>query len=81
MWRLWAIPCLVMMICCHVLVNDVHYALITIGQIGDGTKRKNIYGKLLEFGYKLPTVVSPLAYVARDVELGGWFNCYAWIDY
>lgn len=49
-----------------------HYthALITIGQITTPTPRKRIFTLLKSLDFCLPTIISPLAYVARGVELG-----------
>lgn len=47
------------------------YAFISIGFIKTSSHRKNIYNKLIQLGYHLPVIISPNAYVARDVAIGG----------
>ncbi len=43
-------------------------AFIAIGQIANW-ERYQIYQKLKQLGYELPTIVSPLAYVARSAQV------------
>ena len=45
-------------------------ALISVGQITPKSVRVEIFQKLKNIGFKLPTIVSPLAYVARSAEIG-----------
>lgn len=51
------------------LKNKYDYALVTIGQIKTPAPRIQLYEKLKTLGYILPTIVSPLAYIARDVTI------------
>lgn len=51
------------------LKEQYQYALIAIGQIKTPLPRINLYKKLKEIGYTLPTIISPLAYIAKDVSL------------
>lgn len=44
--------------------------LITIGHLGDATKRIEIFKNLKKLGLPLATVVSPLAYVSRYASVG-----------
>ena len=53
------------------LSKKINYALVTVGQIGDGEKRKRLYDELLSFGFNLPTIISPLSYIGRSVSIGG----------
>lgn len=45
------------------------YALVTIGQIKTPLPRIKLYYKLKELNYILPTIISPLAYIAKDVTI------------
>lgn len=51
------------------LKNKYDYALVTIGQIKTPAPRIQLYKKLKTLGYILPTIISPLAYIARDVTI------------
>jgi len=46
------------------------FALITIGFIKDISPRKRLYQQVKKLGYKLPVIISPLAYVSRYSEIG-----------
>ncbi|TEY02788.1 acetyltransferase [Campylobacter sp. US33a] len=46
------------------LFKHYKFAFIAIGQIKNAYKRMQIYEKLKSIGFKLPTIVSPLAYVS-----------------
>ncbi|WP_273211523.1 acetyltransferase [Helicobacter rodentium] len=52
------------------LVSEVTHAFIAIGQIKSADLRIKIYQKLKQIGYNLPIIISPLAYVARNVSIG-----------
>ena len=54
------------------LCKEYQYAFITVGQIRTPAVRIKLYNLLKEIGYKLPTIVSPLAYVSKyaNVEEG-----------
>lgn len=52
------------------LFKKVSNAFIGVGQIKTPNVRKEIYFKLKKIGYDIPTIVSPMAYLARDVNLG-----------
>ena len=41
------------------------YALVTVGQIETPVYRQKLYNELKRIGYRLPVIVSPLAYVSR----------------
>ena len=55
-------------------LNDLrqhyHYALITVGQIKSPEIRIKLFEMLKSFGYELPIVISPLAYVSKHALLG-----------
>lgn len=44
--------------------------LITLGQIGTGKRRSEIFAKIKDVGGKLVTVISPLAYVSQRARVG-----------
>lgn len=46
------------------------YALVGMGQIADCAPRVSAYERLCAFGFELPTVVSPQAYVSRHAKIG-----------
>ena len=50
--------------------KGVEYALVTVGSVGDPSKRVNLFHYLKSLGFTLPIVVSPKAVVSEDVELG-----------
>lgn len=50
--------------------KKVKYALIGVGQIKDFKTRLRLYRKLKNFGFKLPTIVSPFAYVSKLSKIG-----------
>lgn len=51
------------------LKNKYDYVLVTIGQIKTPSPRIKLYNKLKELGYILPTIISPLAYIAKNVTI------------
>lgn len=52
------------------LAGDYRYVLIGVGQIKAPDLRMRLYQQLVERGFELPAVVSPLAYVAPGTVLG-----------
>jgi sugar O-acyltransferase (sialic acid O-acetyltransferase NeuD family) len=52
------------------LVKSCDNALITIGQISSPLSRINLFDKLLQFGFNLPVIVSPRAYVSNHSAIG-----------
>lgn len=46
------------------------YALITVGQIKSPEIRIKLFKILKSFGYELPVIISPLAYVSKHARLG-----------
>lgn len=44
--------------------------IISLGQIGDFSKRKNIFKKLTDLKIKLPIIIAPLAYVSKHASIG-----------
>ncbi len=47
------------------LYKTYKYAIITVGQIKSNTIRVKLFNLLKNIGYKLPTIISPFAYVSR----------------
>ncbi len=52
------------------LLSIADHALVTVGQLRSSELRENLYARLGEIGYVLPSIISPLAYIARDVYVG-----------
>lgn len=54
------------------LFQTYKYAIVTVGQIQSNNLRVNLFNKLKKTGYKLPVIISPLAYVSKysKVEKG-----------
>ncbi len=52
------------------LGKKYNYAMITIGQIGSSKIRQNVFSLLKQSGFKLPVLISPLAYVSKHAVLG-----------
>lgn len=51
------------------LTNQAHNVLITVGQIHSPQIRKNLYYMVKSLGFQLPTIISPLAYIARNTQI------------
>ncbi|WP_353663232.1 NeuD/PglB/VioB family sugar acetyltransferase [Hydrogenimonas sp. SS33] len=51
------------------LFNRYKYAFVTIGQLDDPQPRVRLFNILKEIGYRLPVIVSPLAYVSKHALL------------
>jgi sugar O-acyltransferase (sialic acid O-acetyltransferase NeuD family) len=52
------------------LRNKYDYAFIGIGQIHNPEPRKELYSKLLNLGYQLPTIISKHAIVSSSAKIG-----------
>ena len=52
------------------LSGKIKYAIITVGQIKTAEKRKKIYNLLRTLNFKLPVIISPLAYVSKFSKIG-----------
>lgn len=50
--------------------KKIKYAFIGIGQIKDHKPRLKLFRKLKNLGFKLPTIVSPHAYVSKSSVIG-----------
>ena len=51
-------------------LNQTNYALIGIGQIGLDKRRYNLFKKIEKYCLSFPKIVSPLAYLSKDSEIG-----------
>ena len=52
------------------LSKRIQYALITVGHIKNSKIRENLFKKVLNYGFKFPTIVSPLSYVSKRATIG-----------
>jgi sugar O-acyltransferase (sialic acid O-acetyltransferase NeuD family) len=52
------------------LINLTNFALITVGQIGTNELRSTLFSKIVNIGFRLPVVMSPLAYVSPRANIG-----------
>jgi sugar O-acyltransferase (sialic acid O-acetyltransferase NeuD family) len=52
------------------LAKSYKNAFIAVGQIESPEGRIQLYRKLLELGYRLPTIISPLAHVSSHARIG-----------
>lgn len=52
------------------LLKSCKNALITIGQIKSPHPRLKLFNKLLKLGFKLPTIISPRAYISKHSNIG-----------
>ena len=52
------------------LSERIQYALITVGHIKNSKIRENLFKKVLNYGFKFPTIVSPLSYVSKRAAIG-----------
>lgn len=52
------------------LAETYEYALITLGQIITPEHRMRLYHKILQLGFKLPTIIAPSSYVSPHVSIG-----------
>lgn len=52
------------------LINNISYAMVVIGQIKTPEHRIRLYELLKNIGFKLPAIVSPLAHVSTHAKLG-----------
>lgn len=47
-----------------------YYAFVTVGQIKNYKVREKIFNKLINLGFKIPKIISPLAYVSKHAVIG-----------
>ena len=53
-----------------ILLTKSKFAHISIGQINDFKKREEIFLNLKKIGFKMPSIISPLAYVSPKAKIG-----------
>lgn len=53
-----------------ILLTKSKYAHISIGQINNFKKREEIFLNLKKIGFKMPSIISPLAYVSPKAKIG-----------
>ena len=51
------------------LFKQCKFAFLGIGQIKSADLRVNLYDKLKSIGFTLPTIISPLAYIAKSAQI------------
>jgi sugar O-acyltransferase (sialic acid O-acetyltransferase NeuD family) len=52
------------------LVKKYKYAIITVGQIETHAIRQSLYKKLVQLGFLLPSIISPIAHVSKNAVIG-----------
>lgn len=52
------------------LAKQYEYALVTVGQIASAVVRQRIYDSAIALGFKIPSIISKTAHVARGATLG-----------
>lgn len=52
------------------LRNEFEYAFVTVGQLRSAELKIRLYNTLKKYGYKIPTLISPLAYVSKYAQIG-----------
>lgn len=52
------------------LAAHINYAIVTVGQIKSPDVRIKLFNRLQSIGFKIPSIVSPRAYVSKHAELG-----------
>ncbi len=52
------------------LAKEYQFALIAVGQIQSPDSRIRLYRQALEFGFQLPGIIAPTAYVSRHATIG-----------
>jgi sugar O-acyltransferase (sialic acid O-acetyltransferase NeuD family) len=52
------------------LAGRFRFALVTVGQIRSADARIQLYRRLIEAGFELPTIISPLAHMSPHASLG-----------
>ena len=52
------------------LLNLSKFALVAVGQIGTNDLRSTLFSKIANIGFKLPVIMSPMAYVSPRAVIG-----------
>jgi len=53
----------------EILFEQYKYAVVTVGQIKSNALRVKLFNILKKIGYKLPVIISPLAYVSKHAKI------------
>ena len=54
----------------QIFVKEKTYFLISVGDVGSPLKRIELYNLVVSFGGLFPVIISPTAYVSKDVNIG-----------
>ena len=52
------------------ILTNCSNAIITVGHIKNSELRENLFNELLEIGYKVPSIISPMSYVSKHAIIG-----------
>ena len=52
------------------IVKKVHFALVVVGQIREPQTRMMLFRRAVSAGFRMPSVVSPTAYVSKSAHVG-----------
>lgn len=52
------------------LYKIYEYAFVAVGHVTSNEARVRIFKELKEIGFKIPTIISPLAYVSKHAQIG-----------
>lgn len=52
------------------IFKSIKNAVITVGHLQDSSLRVSLYNKLKSIGFKLPPIISPLAYISKHAIVG-----------
>ena len=50
--------------------KKIKYALVVTGYIKNSKIRENLFKKVKKYGFRFPTIISPLSYVSRHASIG-----------
>ena len=50
--------------------KKIQYALITAGHIKNSNIREHLFKKVLNYGFRLPTIISSISYVSKHATIG-----------
>lgn len=53
-----------------IYLSGIHNAFITLGFLGKSNMRKNLYFRLKELGFQIPSIIDPAACIASDIRIG-----------
>ena len=52
------------------LLSQCQFAIVSLGQINSPKNRIRLYERAVEIGFKLPTIISPRAYISPSATIG-----------